>query len=898
MSVAPWLIRAKASPPRTSVAAYPRQSLLEKLAGSEGRMVTVVEAPAGFGKTMLLSQWRSQLLDQGCRVAWLNLDESDEPDVLLPYLALAFELAGVAMADTGLLNPQYHGASLSTWRGKLLSRLEAADCACLLVLDDAERLPLESVRSVLEPMLRHCPVNLRFALAFRNNPGISLSQYAVAQDLSVLHAQDLRFSESEIRDWLGNDIDDTELQALANTSDGWPVALQLYRGGLLTDTQWMSEQARAAESYVEEQILTQLEPEEAAFLADVAILDSVNIHCADVIREETDSGRLAAGIHARLEGLFAPLEHADDEYRLHPLIRDKLRLRLPGVDAERHRALHRRAAHWMAEVSHPLKAISHAVAGGEIELAAEILEYMGAAQLFLREGMSRLRSALTALEEHALVEFPRIQIARAALLAKDGNMQAARTAMHLARSQSNNFRKDREGGSPSDLLIDGHLVELLLSEYGCEPTAAIMSAAAFAEVEALTKDDLPLSALILTWRCLYSTQMGFLDRSFQYGQRAIGEFRVGKSTYGELFIYLHFGQAEMARGRCRSALLEYGKARQLARRDFPGDLGVRRICNIALGEVYWETGDIAAAQKHLRNVSKQVRHPEAWFDMLMAAYRCSAEFLAESGGVQRAILYLDEARDHATDQSLDRLTRYINALHFLLLARQGQPGEALAFAQRFGRDFDLRDLSPDLRTWRELEVAVQAVSMLAQLEHAPGRAHRFIMDTLQVAQARGIKRLAIHCELQSARLYLLENDSANATVSLMKALRWAASERCIRPLLVERQALLPQLEAIVDQADPESATMRNCTDEVRELAHAIARSSHAQFEPAFPTEFSVREAEIIRHLSSGQPDKMIARSVGLSAHGVRYHLKNIYAKLGVQNRTQAIHRAQNLGLLG
>lgn len=898
MNVAPWLIRAKASPPRTSVAAHPRQLLLDTLVASENRLVTVIEAPAGFGKTTLLSQWRSRLLDADCTVAWLNLDETDEPDVLLPYLALAFELAGVAMEDTGLLNPQYHGDGLSTWRGRLLNKLEAAGGKCLLVLDDAERMPRESVRLVLEPLLRHCPANLRLALAFRHNPGISLSQYAVAQELTVLHAQDLRFSELEIRDWLGGDVDDAGLEALSRSSDGWPVALQLYRGGLLTDSGWMSEQARAAEHYVEEQILAQLDPAEAAFLADVAVLDTVNVQCADAIRGHTDSAHLAAGIHARIEGLFAPLEHADNEYRLHPMIRDKLRLRLPGLDAERYRQLHRRAAHWMAESGHPLTAISHAVAGEEIELAAKVLEHMGAAQLFLREGMSRLRSALTALEDHALVDYPRIQIARAALLAKDGNMQGARSAMELARRQSKNFTEDRKGGSAADLQIDGHLVELLLSEYGCEPSADMMTETAFKEVEDLTADDPPLSALILTWRCLYSTQMGHLDRAFQYGQRAIGEFRKGRSTYGELFIYLHFGQAEMARGRCRSALAEYGKARQIARRDFPGDAGVRRICNIALGEVHWEAGDNSTAQKHLRNVSKQVQHPEAWFDMLMAAYRCSAEFLVESVGVERGVLYLDEARDHTTDQNLYRLTRYINALQFLVLARAGESAEALAFAQRFGRDFDLGHIHPDLRTWRELEVAIQAVSTLAQLEHAPGRAHRFIMDTFQVAQARGINRLAIHCELQSARLYLLENDSANATVSLMKALRWATVERDIRPLLIERQALLPQLEAIVEKAEPEAPMLRTCSDEMRELANAIVCSSHAQFEPAVPTEFSVREAEIIRHLSSGQPDKMIARSVGLSAHGVRYHLKNIYAKLGVQNRTQAINRAQNLGLLG
>lgn len=895
--LAPWLVRAKASPPRPPAGAVTRQHLLAKLTNVTDSTVIALQAPAGFGKTFLLCQWRDYLLRQGKVVAWLSVDETDEPDSLVPYLAFSLHIAGLNMEDTGLLSPTFHGVSIASWVGRLLRTIEDSGRPHVLIVDDLERLPEESARTVMAPLLRSCPRELQLCLAFRHNPGLQLSQFSVRGDLLAISPEDLRFSRQEIARWFADDPDAAQLDTMLEQTGGWPVALQLMRSAPQADaSSSKSYESPPADkdvaAYLREQLLQQLDQPHRDFLLDTSVVDQISIACANAVRDSDDSLPLMLELHEKLEGLFSPMQDQDDVYRLHPLVREFLRFELAERSPTEHAEKCVRAARWFEASGRCLEAMRYAVLGRNEELAARIFERMGGVQIFPREGMSRLTSALDLLKDFELASFPRVQIARGAAYAKSGRVRLAQAAVDQARSVSADFTEDHEGGDPIVTMVDGYLVELLLTEYGCRPKSGSLSDDNWKKVLERTADDAAFNAFILTWRCLVNFQTGALSEGFRYGRLALEKFMGAESRYGELFIYLHFGMAEMARGQLAAAMQEYLRGMRIFRSDFVNDQGLKRIFDIVLAEAYWEMGDARNAGRFVRHVSKQVRQPEAWFDLYMSAHLTAAEYIAADTGLDAALAFVRDAVDHATEEGLERLGRYLHAAHLLLLYRHSGKREAIAYAQRNLPEEILCDDEADL-TWREIEIRALASIALATLNNAGGEAVDCASGLIAAGNAQGVLRLQLHGYVQRALAYERGGQRTNALADLQRALQIALPNQYQRPFLRAGREIAPLLRQITSGAEHErdASTLVSFIEELQanwKISATNERSSDR---------FSLRELEIIKLLSGGEPDKMIARNLGLSPHGVRYHLKKIYSKLGVRNRTQAVSRARQAGVL-
>ena len=290
--------------------------------------------------------------------------------------------------------------------------------------------------------------------------------------------------------------------------------------------------------------------------------------------------------------------------------------------------------------------------------------------------MDRINRILALLEPYPLNAFPRVQLARSLAHAKHGQMEKARVAFEAASRASDHFRRDHEAGDALALLVDGCFIELLLTEYGCAPKPTALDGPAWERVLRFATGEPALMGYIRTLRCLWHTQTGRFSLAFEHGLAAIDIFRRGDSPYGELFIHMHLGMTELGRGRVGAALEEHQRALRIVRAVFPGDRGVRRICNIALGEAYWELGDDANARRHLRNVIRHINQPEAWFDLYMAAYQTSLEFLFTEGGTARAEQFFREASEHASRQGL--------SLHCTFWPAAGTPKGTLVLVHGHG----------------------------------------------------------------------------------------------------------------------------------------------------------------------------------------------------------------------
>jgi LuxR family maltose regulon positive regulatory protein len=501
--------------------------------------------------------------------------------------------------------------------------------------------------------------------------------------------------------------------------------------------------------------------------------------------------------------------------------------------------------------------------------------------------MSRLRTGLDLLANHNIDEFPRIYLAKSLVYAKDGQIKNARKAFDKASLLSDGFKCDREGGDDTQLLIDRFMIESLLTEYGCSPPTDALKSDVLKFIQDNANDDVSLHSYIMSLQCLVNMQEGSFDECIRYGKSAIADFREYNSRYGELFIYIHFGMAELARCDTQQALAQYEKATKMCRMEFPGDNGLRRICDVALSEISWEMGNINQARKYLKHIVDGVQQPEAWFDIYMAWYQTTSEYLLNDTGIDAAMLFLDKAKKHAQTQELARLEIFLN----------GVCASLLYFVDRIDTVVDYRSdiehLLSDPRvqtTWREIETLSLAHSRVALLNKEFDIAAGKIDYLLSIANETGNTRLMIYGLIQKVIIENCKHNYSEADEAFVKAIELAKDGYYIRPFLQEIRSLSSFLESVQERKDLD----RKC----HELVNAILESSgNSRIIAQQSSVFSEREIEILSELSKGQPDKVIARSLSLTAHGVRYHLKNIYAKMGVRNRTQAITKAKELDIL-
>ncbi|MBT7952625.1 MAG: AAA family ATPase, partial [Gammaproteobacteria bacterium] len=395
---APWLLTSKVSPPRISINANRREKLLTTLSGNIEKRVVLLEAPAGFGKTLLLSQWREELRSRGTIVAWLSVNQTDQPDLLLPYLAFSFYQAGLDTEQTGLLSPTFSQGNSAYLIGNLLSLIEQSEKKCVVVFDDFENINEDSLAEIIESLLPLQPENLQLVFACRKNPGISLSSLTVEGNVLNIGPQQLMFDKNEIDHFFQNKLANAEIDSIMERTGGWPVALQLIRsfgvdstsgsGGLIHGSS-----SKLISDYFHEQLFNNLSEEEQSFLLQTSMLDAITVDCANAIRERSDANEIMHGLDY-LEGIFSPLEDEQESWRVHPLLREHLVNELKESSATEYASLCRKTATWMSTHERGLEAMRYALAADDCNFAAEILEDMGGVMLWIREGMSRLITGL------------------------------------------------------------------------------------------------------------------------------------------------------------------------------------------------------------------------------------------------------------------------------------------------------------------------------------------------------------------------------------------------------------------------------------------------------------------------------------------------------------------------
>ena len=316
-----------------------RAELLERLEGLLERRLTVLRAPAGFGKTTALANAAGEMRKRGLIAGWISLDGDDTPNLFGSYLAAAFGHAGL---DVSLLDAQdaWSSAPAVQQMGALAQAIASHAAPCLLVLDEVDRLPRRTVQ-LIDLLVKRAPGNLHVAMAFRSDPGLDVGSYVLDGEAIVVGVQDFRFSRADIARFFQGGLSRRELVAVEERTAGWPVALMAYRN--MRDGEATGRGANAAEAtqnYLGVRLLRDLSTADRACLLDLAVFDWIDPDLVEEVLGSRDA-LLRVGALRALEGLLLAIGKHGTVLRLHPLLRDYCLDLFAVEDPDRLRFLHR-----------------------------------------------------------------------------------------------------------------------------------------------------------------------------------------------------------------------------------------------------------------------------------------------------------------------------------------------------------------------------------------------------------------------------------------------------------------------------------------------------------------------------------------------------------------------------
>ena len=889
-----WFFRGRLTPPTYRVALLPTPTLGRLETEGSAYKVVLLTGPAGYGKTALLAQWRVALRAAGTRTSWMSVTaDQHEPAQLLTYVAMSLIDAGVDLGPVEKLVEQWFADTpIPAAVGALAGQLARASQPIILLIDDIHHLPRTTAEQVLGPLLLPGLPLVHLAMAGRTRPALPLAGLRSRGELLEFEVDALRFGPREI-DALFPDLAPPQRDLLATRTHGWPVALQLARLWLTAKPERVSliagfsgHTAGVAE-YLTEQVLSDLPPTARRTLETTAPLDTI---CAGVVEAVTGSATTWAELITlpALAHLVVPLDEAREWYRLHPLLADYLRDRLRLQDLAVERQCHARASVWFEEHGITREAVRHAAAGGDIDRAAGLIEGTGGWELILFGGAGLMRALLAEIPSNRLAAYPRVELFRAFLDAKDGAVVDARRRYEEARVAA-----ARGGNVPpvsTPLGRDLHVVGHLLARYEDQPVQTGALQTIYREIEALAPEDAIGRATLLNTACLLGFALGDMRAAHEACDRAVREMRSLGSVLGFNYCALHLGLASMHLGHRREAEAMFQEALELAEENFGVDSGLRALADIHLAVALLARGSVAEAADLFARSLEHIEAYDGWLDVYAEGYGAAISMALNTGGLEQAEGFLKRAAATAVRRRLTRLEGLVHAHRARLLVRAGLLDEARAALT--WRPGDWRE-PPD--RWREHHANGIAAAELAITDGDPAAAHLILGDLAAAAAAGHRARDARVVEFLTTIAEFGAGARDEAAEALILLLEPALPEDDTEFLVESGPLAVPLLQyARQWTRDHGASTLAR-----QALGAALARlSTIAAGKGESRTNLlSARELEVLAELARASPNKVIARVLQMTENTVKFHLKNIFQKLGIRHRAQAINAAREQGLI-
>jgi len=899
------LLDTKLYVPRSRSVVIARDRLTDALRRGAAQKLTLVVAPAGFGKTTLLAEWLADVAGRVNEAGWVSLDPSEnEPVLFWSYVIRALQNIHPAVGTQALAlleSPQ--APSIEIVLTTLINEVEMIDRDFVVILDDYHVIDSAPVHNSLGFLLDHLPRRMRLVVASRSDPALPLPRLRARGELTELRAGDLRFtldeSSSFLNDVMALDVSASDTAKLERRTEGWIAGLKLAalsmkgRDDVRGFVDAFSGDNRYIADYLVEEVL-HAEPEHIRrFLLGTAILDRMNGALCDTVIGETGSQALLEELERR--NLFVvALDDRREWYRYHHLFADVLQRLNTSAGAH---ASHRRASAWYEEHGSFADAVRHALAADDVERAAALLERTWPEKNRSYESGKWLAQVKT-LPNEIVRDRPVLSMGYAWALLNSGELEVAEQRLSDVERLLQNTEVAKDSGTQM-VVSDEARLKSLAAELA---SARIYLAQALGEAPGTLEHAKRALALIpegdhagrATGIALVALALwgrGELEPAHRTFSEALDVMRLAGHDLDAVRGTFVLGDIRVAQGRLREAVSIYERGLQLAAEAPNPAAAETDELHLGLSEVHCEWNDLTSATKHLDAITAAGR--TAHMGNRLRWGTAMARICAAYGEFDRAHDLLNEAERHERRDPVPRV-RPIPALRARIRIAQGRLDDAITWASKARVSVD-----DALSYLHEFEHVTLARVLIARHDAPNGErtandAAKLLERLRSAAEAGGrigsvAEMLVLHAFAQHAL-----GNLRGALDSLTQALALAEPEGYLRVFLDEGSRMRDLLR--------QAAT--------RGLATGYSRRVLAAFDAPRPAlapagggvvgllqPLTTREHEILRLIASGLRNQEIADQLSISGATVKRHIANAYGKLGVGHRTEALARANELKLL-
>jgi ATP/maltotriose-dependent transcriptional regulator MalT len=890
------LLTTKLHVPQVHPNLVPRPGLIARLNERRIRSLTLISAPAGFGKTTLLGEWVPQ--SEHC-VAWVALDEGDnDPIRFWNYLIAGLQrLHGdLGQHAQAVLRAQAQQPQSPAFESVLIALLN--ECAAFpdefaLVLDDYHIVTTLAIHQGITYLVDHLPPNMHLILTSRSAPPLPLARWRARSQLIELRAEDLRFTPDEAATFLnrvmGLNLSGDDIAALAARTEGWIVGLQMAalsmqgredRHGFVSA---FTGSQRYILDYLTEEVLNRQPENVQTFLLHTSILDRLSGPLCDAVMEQVNSREMLESLE-RANLFITPLDEEWNWYRYHHLFAEVLRHRLHEDQPELVPELHHRASLWYERNGWMDAAIEHALAAGAFERAAGLIEQV-AATMWIQRERATLLHWLEALPDDLVRSRPSLSLSYAWALLFVGQIDGVETRLQ-------DVERGFEAGAPNRAEVQrmvGYAAVLrsLVACYQGEVSRAVtLSRQALAS---LPPEDLVLRGVVAINLALNLADAYRAGTQVAEANRILAEAAESTQSPGNILTALPvlslWGELEMVQGKLHHAGETYRRALQLAS-EYEAQSGQplpsAGAAYLGLADLLREWNELDVAQSQASTGIELGQLAQDW-RVLTSGVLTLARIQQAQGDLDGAFRALDEAAQFARRSNITWLISRVAAYQARLGLAQGNLKAAVRWAQECGLS-----TGDEIGYQRESEYTTLARVYLAQgqVEQAL-ELLAWLRDAMENA---GLGATVVEVLMLQALSLQAQGNTRGASDVLERALSLAQPEGYIRLFVDEGTAMARLLRRAVG-----SSVAPHYVDRLREALGEAAPATTKEQPLAEP--LTERELEVLRLIAAGLSNQAMAAELFITVGTVKRHLTNIYGKLGVSNRVQAVEKGRALNLL-